>query len=125
MIACRHAVALAALVGGCGERAPVVRFDPGPVPAEHAGGARVFDTACARCHGASGSGTEQGPPLTHAYYAPDHHADAAFDRAIRFGVRPHHWSYGPMPAVPGLAEEEVAGVIGYIRWLQERAGTGR
>ncbi|HYC30638.1 MAG TPA: cytochrome c [Gemmatimonadales bacterium] len=115
---------LAALLGGCGERAPVLRFDPGPIPAEHAAGARVFDAACARCHGPFASGSDHGPPLVHEYYRPDHHADAAFVRAARFGVRPHHWSYGPMPPVPELTDAELARVIAYIRWLQGRAGIG-
>ena len=117
-------LALAVLLGGCGERAPVAHFDPGPIPSEHAAGVRVYDAACLRCHGAFAAGSDLGPPLIHDYYEPDHHADAAFQRAVRFGVRPHHWSYGPMPAVPGLTDEEVAQVIAYIRWLQGRAGSG-
>ena len=122
MIRAAGAAALAALAGACGERAPAIRFDPGPVPPEHAAGARTFAGSCARCHGAFAAGTDVGPPLVHAYYEPDHHADAAFQRAVRFGVRPHHWRYGPMPPVPGLTEPQVDAAIAYIRWLQRRAG---
>ena len=118
----RTGAAAAILLAGCGERAAVVRFDPGPVPAEHAEGARRFDAACASCHGRFAAGSEVGPPLVHAYYEPGHHADAAFRRAVEFGVRPHHWSYGPMPAVEGLPAADVNRIIGYVRWLQRQAG---
>lgn len=114
---------LAALVlAGCDRRAPAVQFDPGPLPAEHADGARVFEATRAPCHGASAVGTDSGPPLVHNYYEPNHHADAAFRRAIQFGVQPHHWSYGPMPAVEGVTGPQAEQVIGYVRWLQRQAG---
>ena len=122
MIRARRAASVAAILAGCGERAPAVRFDPGPLPAEHAAGARTFDARCSSCHGTFAAGTEAGPPLIHVYYEPNHHADAAFQRAIRFGVRPHHWSYGPMPPVEGLTDAESDRVIAYIRWLQRQAG---
>ncbi len=97
-------------------------FDPGPVPAEHAVGERLFNPSCAHCHGRHATGSEAGPPLVHVYYEPNHHADMAFQRAVRFGVAQHHWSYGPMPPVPGLDEAAVTKVTAYIRWLQRRAG---
>ena len=118
----RIGAAAALLLTGCGERAPVMQFDPGPVPAEHADGARRFEAACAPCHGRFAVGSEVGPPLLHPYYQPSHHADAAFRRAVEFGVRPHHWSYGPMPAVAGLLPADVDRIIAYVRWLQRRAG---
>jgi mono/diheme cytochrome c family protein len=116
------AFAAALLLADCGERAPAVHFDPGPVPAEHAVGQRLFDAACAQCHGALAAGGDVGPPLVHVYYEPNHHADIAFQRAVQFGVRPHHWSYGPMPPVEGLAAADVARITAYVRWLQRRAG---
>ena len=109
-------------LGGCEQRAPVVAFDPGPVPAEHTAGERVFEASCAQCHGRHAAGGDAGPPLVHAYYRPDHHADAAFLRAIRFGVQPHHWSYGSMPPVEGITGPQAEQVIGYVRWLQRQAG---
>jgi mono/diheme cytochrome c family protein len=106
----------------CGERVPRADFDPGPVPAEHAAAELLFNANCASCHGALAAGSEVGPPLVHVYYEPNHHADIAFQRAVVFGVRPHHWSYGPMPPIPGLSENDVARITAYIRWLQRQAG---
>jgi len=114
--------AIAALVACGGERAPRVERDPGPVPAEHAAAERLFDARCAACHGRFAAGTDVGPPLVHEYYEPSHHADIAFQRAVAFGVVAHHWSYGPMPPVEGLSEEEVARITAYVRWLQRAAG---
>ena len=62
------------LVLACGERAPRVEFDPGPVPAEHAAAEQLFNANCARCHGRLAAGTDVGPPLVHIYYEPNHHA---------------------------------------------------
>ena len=110
------------LVLACSERAPRVEFDPGPVPAEHAAAEQLFNANCARCHGRLAAGTDVGPPLVHIYYEPNHHADIAFQRAVALGVRPHHWSYGPMPPVAGLGEDAVARITAYVRWLQRQAG---
>jgi len=118
-----RATALAALaLGACGERAPRVEFDPGPAPAEHAAAERLFDAKCASCHGRQAAGTDAGPPLVHVYYEPNHHADAAFQRAVAFGVQAHHWSYGPMPPIAGLDRREVDRITAYVRWLQREAG---
>jgi mono/diheme cytochrome c family protein len=116
------ATATVVVLAGCGERAPRVEFDPGPTPAEHAAAERLFDAKCAACHGRFAAGTDSGPPLVHVYYEPNHHADIAFQRAVAFGVVAHHWSYGPMPPVAGLGEEEVAAITAYVRWLQRAAG---
>jgi mono/diheme cytochrome c family protein len=115
---------LAALTGatGCGERAEVVQFDPGPAPAELVSGERLFEEQCSRCHGQRAAGSDLGPPLVHGYYEPNHHADAAFQRAVRFGVQPHHWNYGPMPPVEGVTPAQVDEITAYVRWLQRRAG---
>jgi mono/diheme cytochrome c family protein len=92
------------------------------VPEEHLQGRALFDAHCVACHGAMGLGTEQGPPLVHRVYRPLHHGDEAFQIAVARGVRAHHWRFGDMPAVPGLTRDDVAAVIGYIRWLQRTAG---
>ena len=96
--------------------------DPGPVPAQLARGERAYQSRCLPCHGPHGVGTDHSPPLVHRYYVPSHHADEAFRRAVRFGVVPHHWRFGPMPPIGGLDDETVAAVIGYIRWLQRKRG---
>ena len=112
-----------ALLLACESR-PAVRpdFDPGPVPAELAVGARLFDDSCARCHGALAAGSDSGPPLVHAVYEPNHHADIAFQRAAKFGVAAHHWRFGNMPPVPGLSLAAIGKITAYVRWLQRSAG---
>jgi mono/diheme cytochrome c family protein len=116
-------LACLSLLWAC-ERRPAARADsdPGPVPAELAEGERHFDRNCARCHGGRAAGTENGPPLVHLVYEPNHHADIAFQRAVAFGVAAHHWRFGAMPPVPGLDEEAVARITAYVRWLQRKAG---
>ena len=50
------------------------------------------------------------------------HPDESFRVAIRDGVSPHHWDFGPMPAVSGLADDEITAIIAYIREVQQREG---
>jgi mono/diheme cytochrome c family protein len=97
---------------------------PAATPPELAAGERLFDANCALCHGPRGSGTDQGPPLVHIIYEPNHHADVAFQMAAMQGVRAHHWRFGDMPPVPGVNAEDVEKVTAYIRWLQREAGIG-
>lgn len=102
--------------------APPQAAHSGPAPAELAAGERLFDASCARCHGQGAVGTEQGPPLVHIYYEPNHHGDVAFQRAVLLGVQAHHWNFGPMPQIEGVSEGEVAEITAYVRWLQRSAG---
>ena len=98
-------------------------FDPGPTPAEHRAGEQQYSAACASCHGLQGKGAPGlGPPLVHVIYEPNHHADAAFHRAVTMGVTPHHWSFGPMPRIEQVDRAAVDQIIGYVRWLQRQAG---
>jgi cytochrome c len=97
-------------------------FDPGPVPAELAEGERLYEQSCARCHGRQAVGTEAGPTLIHIVYEPNHHGDIAFQRAAKFGVRAHHWTFGNMPPVPEVDEAAVEKITTYVRWLQREAG---
>ncbi len=82
----------------------------------------AFDANCRACHGANAGGSDQGPPLVHNYYNPGHHADEAFRRAVRFGVRRHHWSFGDMPKQPQVGSGEIEAIIAYVRELQAANG---
>lgn len=93
-----------------------------PLPAEFEEGESKFNNFCSRCHGAQGKGTDNGPPLVHKIYEPNHHADMAFQRAAAQGVRAHHWKFGNMPKIDGILPEDVLQIIGYVRWLQRQAG---
>ena len=112
-----------ALLAAC-ENRPEVRtdFEPGPAPAELAEGERLYERSCARCHGGRAVGTDAGPPLIHIVYEPNHHGDIAFQRAAKFGVPAHHWTFGNMPPVPEVDEAAVAKITAYVRWLQRAAG---
>lgn len=85
-------------------------------------GKPAFERSCASCHGGAGQGTQQGPPLVHKTYNPGHHADEAFFRAVRNGVRQHHWRYGDMPKLPEVTAAEFPRIVRYVRELQEAKG---
>lgn len=85
-------------------------------------GERAFNDNCAQCHGENATGTEQGPPLIHDIYNPGHHADESFRRAVRFGVRRHHWSFGDMERQEHVKPSEIELIIKYIRELQAANG---
>ena len=95
-------------------------------PTEPAGivqaGVLLFATNCAGCNGQEAAGNDKGPPLVHKIYESSHHGDEAFFRAVRGGVRPHHWSFGAMPSIPGVSEDEVRRIVAYVRGLQRAAG---
>ena len=95
---------------------------PAAVPAEFKKWEAAFNANCARCHGERGVGTSQGPPLVHKIYEPNHHGDAAFQRAAALGVRAHHWQFGDMPKISTVPAAEVDEIIKYVRWLQRQAG---
>lgn len=85
-------------------------------------GQRVFEAHCARCHGPHGAGSATGPPLVHRVYQTAHHADVAFDLAVRGGVRAHHWRFGDMPPVPAVTGTEVIQITRFVRELQRANG---
>ena len=85
-------------------------------------GQKAFDASCAGCHGARGSGTDQGPPLIHDIYNPGHHADSAFYTAAKRGVGQHHWRFGNMPAQPRVSDSQMTAIIRYVRELQRANG---
>ena len=102
--------------------APMTQSASSKPPAEFQSGEAKFNTLCARCHGPEGIGTKQGPPLVHKIYEPNHHGDAAFQRAAANGVRAHHWQFGDMPKVEGVKPEDLDHIVKYVRWLQRQAG---
>ncbi len=91
-------------------------------PASVAAGAELYQTNCSVCHGVDLLGTTTGPPFLHQVYAPNHHADESFQRAVLVGVPSHHWPFGSMAPVPGLDRDEVARIIDFVRSQQEKAG---
>ena len=119
------AVLAVALVGGgawwvhrmTADAVTIPKFSP-----KAKGGARLFATNCAVCHGENATGTEQGPPLLHKIYEPGHPPDASFQRAVKQGVMSHHWRFGHMPPVLGLSRKDVAKIIAYVRELQRANG---
>ncbi len=86
-------------------------------------GQRIYEAKCADCHGANAAGQKGvAPPLVHKIYEPSHHSDMAFIVAARNGVRAHHWNFGNMPQIDGIADGEVKLVTAYIRELQRENG---
>ena len=115
------AVGLAAIVA-CDSSQPKTAAGGTTVPAEFQAGEAKFNAHCAACHGPQATGTQQGPPLVHKIYEPNHHGDAAFLRAAEFGVRAHHWEFGNMPKIDGVSSSDVEQITRYVRWLQRQAG---
>lgn len=117
-------VALACLlvVGAC---APDTLEGPVVDVQDHAlveAGEPLYAANCASCHGTDLRGTDVGPSHLSILYEPGHHSDFAFLQAVRFGSQPHHWSFGPMPAIAGLSDEEVEAITAYVRESQRLEG---
>lgn len=109
-------------MAACDSSQPKPAAGGGTVPAELQAGEAKFNAHCSACHGPQAAGTQQGPPLVHKIYEPNHHGDAAFLRAAEFGVKAHHWEFGNMPKIEGVSSADVEQIIRYIRWLQRQAG---
>ena len=84
-------------------------------------GQALYEGTCAACHGADLKGTDNGPPFLDAIYEPGHHPDEAFYAAVRSGVQPHHWNFGPMPPQPDVSPDDVEAIVAYIRAEQKEA----
>ncbi len=106
----------------CDSTEPKPAVGGGPIPVDLQSGEAKFNANCAACHGKQGIGTQQGPPLVHKIYEPNHHGDAAFQRAAANGVKAHHWQFGDMPKIEGVSPADVDQIIPYVRWLQKQAG---
>ena len=90
--------------------------------AEAAAGQALFDESCMTCHGRHATGSDQGPPLVHRIYEPNHHGDMSFRLAVRNGVRAHHWPFGNMAPVEGVSDEDAIKITRYVRELQKANG---
>jgi mono/diheme cytochrome c family protein len=85
-------------------------------------GSELFQANCAECHGVDLMGTDTGPPFLNLIYAPNHHGDESFQRAVAGGVVAHHWGFGNMEPVAGLTRDDVTSIIEFVRSEQEAAG---
>ena len=90
--------------------------------AEAEAGQALFEENCVTCHGAHATGSDQGPPLVHRIYEPNHHGDMSFQLAVKNGVRAHHWKFGNMAPVDGVSPEDVIKITRYVRELQKANG---
>jgi mono/diheme cytochrome c family protein len=82
----------------------------------------VFNTNCASCHGIDAAGGIGGPPLIHNIYNPGHHSNASFIRAVRNGVKQHHWQFGDMPPQKHVAFGDMVFLMKFIREIQQQNG---
>lgn len=86
-------------------------------------GEETFNAKCGSCHGQNAAGKDGvAPPLIHKIYEPSHHGDMAFVLAAKQGVRQHHWPFGNMPPVKDISDQQISGIITYIRTLQRANG---
>ncbi|MEF2554246.1 cytochrome c [Aurantimonas sp. A2-1-M11] len=85
-------------------------------------GQDLFAANCAACHGDNAGGAEQGPPLIHRIYEPNHHGDQVFLIAATQGVHAHHWRFGNMPPVEGVSQRQIADIVAYVREVQKANG---
>ncbi|MEG3637629.1 c-type cytochrome [Magnetococcus sp. PR-3] len=105
-----------------GEEFIIKQIPPKVVPQVFQPGQALFQSNCIDCHGRWAEGTNQGPPLIHPYYKPSHHANFTFNRAVKQGVKSHHWSFGDMPPQPHMSIHQVEQIILFIRWWQRQNG---
>jgi len=105
-------IALSSLSGACSSTEPSGTAD----------GASVYTQNCASCHGTDLRGTDRGPSQLSIVYEPNHHSDDAYRAAIRNGAPQHHWTFGNMPAIQGITDDEIELVIEFIREQQETFG---
>ncbi|WP_306261461.1 cytochrome c [Pararhizobium sp. IMCC21322] len=106
-----------------GSGAPLAQVTVPQLNSAETAGRVLFDGNCAACHGADAAGRDgMAPPLVHVLYEPSHHADIAFQRAAKLGVRAHHWRFGDMPPVEGVTETDVGKITTYVRALQRANG---
>ena len=87
------------------------------LPSDARKGKSIYEDRCSRCHGRTLSGTDKGPALI--LYEKSHHGDGMFLKAVREGVRAHHWEHGDMPPLAELTDDQIGLVIRYVREIQK------
>ena len=117
-----HVAVAAALFWWWHSETAVVPIRVPVLSGEAEAGKRAFDLACSRCHGENGAGSNAGPALVDRVYRPAHHADIAFELAVRRGVRAHHARLGDMPPQPAVTPAEIAAITRYVREVQRANG---
>lgn len=86
-------------------------------------GQKAFQENCAACHGENAVGRNKlGPPLIHIIYEPSHHGDQSFYLAAKNGVRAHHWTFGNMPKIEGVADKQLQDIVYFVREVQRANG---
>ncbi len=90
------------------------------IPFELAKGQLLYEKYCSSCHGPQLDGSDQGPPLIHAFYKPSHHGDKSFYRAALQGTRQHHWNFGDMKPVAGMTPKKMDSIVPFIRYYQQQ-----
>ncbi|MBT8249627.1 MAG: cytochrome c [Acidimicrobiia bacterium] len=110
-------------MAGCGSSGLVTPTTVSVVSAEELTlGADAYRQFCADCHGEDVRGTDKGPSFLSQVYEPNHHADAAFQLAVQRGSPQHHWNFGDMPPVEGIAPDELEAIVTYVRGVQAELG---
>ena len=92
------------------------------VPFTLAKGQMLYEKYCSGCHGLQLEGSDQGPPLVHAFYKPSHHGDESFYRAALQGTRQHHWDFGDMKPVEGITPKKMDSIVPFVRFYQQQKG---
>lgn len=116
-------ISLALIATGCAS--PTGESDTGIPPQDPAlvtVGSDLYAGNCASCHGQDLKGTDRGPSHLSIVYQPSHHADGSFLLAVRRGSSAHHWPFGDMPPIEGLADEDVAAIVAFVRENQRLEG---
>ena len=85
-------------------------------------GKGLFSEMCGSCHGAYGEGGDNGPPLIHALYSRAIFPDETVQKAIVEGAMARNWPFGDMPPVEGLGEDEIEGLVAFVREVQDANG---
>ena len=100
--------------------ARVQASEPVEIPFHLARGQLLYEKYCSSCHGIDLAGSNEGPPLLHAFYKPSHHGDQSFYRAALQGVKQHHWEFGDMKPVTGMTPKKVESVVSFVRFYQKQ-----